>query len=64
MLEFSESAEILGNIGTCFLLVGLDQVIDDTVVKNFSTKMAVAKTSKTSLSIESRDTSNVPPPRS
>ena len=45
-LEFSESAEILGNIGTSFLLVGLDHVIDDTVVEIFSTEMGVTSGSQ------------------
>ena len=45
-LEFSESAEILGNVGTSFLLVGLNVVIDDTVVEIFSTKMGVTSGSQ------------------
>ena len=35
LFEFSKSAKVLGDIGASLLLVRLDQVLDDMVVKIF-----------------------------
>jgi len=40
-LELAQSAEVLGDVGTGLLLVGLDKVVHDTVIEIFTTKMGV-----------------------
>ena len=45
-LEFSKGAKILGDVGASLLLIRLDQVIDDTVVEIFSTKMSITRGSQ------------------
>jgi hypothetical protein len=45
-LKFSESPQVLGDIGTSLLLVGFDQVVDDTVVEIFTTKVSITSSSQ------------------
>jgi hypothetical protein len=41
-LQFAEGPEVGGDIGASLLLVGLDKVVNDTVVEVFTTEMGVA----------------------
>jgi len=66
-LEFTESSKVLRNVGSSFLLVLLDKVLHDPMWKSSPSRWVspvVAKTSKTPSSMERRETSKVPPPRS
>ena len=45
-LELSESAEVLGNVGTGLLLVQLDEVLHDALIEIFTTKMSVTSGSQ------------------
>jgi len=45
-LQFTESAKVLADISASFFLVALDEVVNDAVIKIFTTKMGVTSSSQ------------------
>lgn len=45
-LQFTESAKVLADISASFFLVALDEVVNDAIIKIFTTKMGVTSSSQ------------------
>ena len=66
-VELAHGMEVANDVGSSFFLLLLEKVVNDAVIETSRPRWvspAVAKTSKTPSSIESKETSKVPPPSS